>query len=339
MQELILRNTGKTKLSTGTGSRNAVDPATGYIMSLKSPRSRLVMTSYLNKIAESFGVTAPNKKHAHRFMNWAQIDRYQLLAFIESLRQQDRSPDTVRVYLSAIKGVMTEAWVQGVIDAEHLERIKLVKGGRGERLSKGRRLTPDEIKPLIQSCMDGTVKGARDAAMTTILLECGLRRSEIVSIEMKHINAAGDTIRVTGKGDKERKAYLPELSRKLLKEWVQDYRGTEPGKLFLRIRKNDDIEFERTVKNKKTGLYETVPGGLTSQAVLHILEQRTGVAGIDRFSPHDLRRTLATSLFERDVDALTVQKIMGHTNLSTTERYDLRGEESVRKVQSNFGYF
>lgn len=339
MQELIPSENRSTEISARTGNRNAVDPATGYLMSLKSAKSRLVMKSYLNKVAESYGVLAPNEIAPYSLMNWARIDRYDLMAFLESLRQIERSPNTVRVYLSAIKGVMMEAWVQGVIDAEHLERIKTVKGGRGERLSKGRRLTPGEIKPLIDACEDGSVKGARDAAMVAVLLECGLRRSEIVSIDMKQLNTGRNEIRITGKGDKERKAYLPALSQRLLKEWIEGYRGTGPGKLFLRIRKNDDIEFERAVKNKKTGNYKIVPGGLTSQAVLHILEQRAAIAGVERFSPHDLRRTLATTLFENDVDALTVQRIMGHTNLSTTERYDMRGEESVKKVQTGFGYF
>jgi integrase len=337
MSDSILVTKNKN-IVTGTENLHRVNPASGYIAGLKSPKSRLVMRSYLNKVAESFGVQAPEGEDAYRYMPWENLDRYELLAFIESLRNAELSPDTVRVYLSAVKGVMREAKLQGRIDADHLERIRDIKGGRGERLSKGRRLLPEEIKPLLEACFDGSVKGARDAALISLLLENGLRRSEVVALEMKNLTRNRNEIRVIGKGDKERKAFLPALTVKLLGDWIDGYRGHDKGKIFLRIRKNDDIEFKSRRKNKRTGRYELVDGGLTSQAVLHILERRAAIAGIDRFSPHDLRRTLATTLFEQKVDALTIQRIMGHANLETTERYDMRGEDTVKSVQTDFSY-
>lgn len=329
--------------SFGTGNAQAVDPATGYLMSLKSHRSRLTMYSFLNKAAAFFAnmdvVVKAGLSHRDKMVTlpWHLIDRYEFMAFIESMRNDGRSPNTVSTYVAAVKGVFKEARTQGLIDQDHYFRVKGVTQGRGTRSAKGRRLMPSEIEPLIKSCDTETVKGSRDAAMIAILLECGLRRSELVGLDISSLK--GSTLKVLGKGDKERIAHLPPLSRKLLSIWINDYRGTEEGKIFLRVRTNDDIEFQRTAKIRGTGMYQKLPGGLSTQAVTFILESRATLAGVDKFSPHDLRRTLATTLFEHDVDTITIQKIMGHSDLATTERYDMRGDTNVKTVQYSFSYY
>ncbi|WP_052501625.1 tyrosine-type recombinase/integrase [Thiomicrospira microaerophila] len=290
-------------------------PSVGYLLALRSKTSRRVMGSYLNRVAQMFGYA--NHLDAH----WHKMGRDEVQLVMDKLLDNHRSPNTARVYLSAIKGVMREAWIQKRIDAEQYERIKLVKAHRGQRLPKGRRLLDEEVKALLCACDLKTVRGARDAALLGILAECGLRRAEVVSIQLKDVNLKTKTIRLIGKGNKERQVFVPPLSIKHIQTWLS-FRGEEPGYLFNRVWKGDTISEH----------------GLSDQAVLFLLKEKVGQACIDSCAPHDLRRTFATKLFELNVDPLTVQKAMGHASLTTTQRYDRRNDDEVARVAEAFSY-
>jgi len=286
-----------------------------YLLSLRSHKSRLVMTSYLNKIAQMFGY------RSHLEAQWPRLGREEAQWVMEQLAQDRRSPNTARVYLAALKGVMREAWINKQISAEQFERIKLVKPHRGQRLPKGRRLTDFEIKALLNACNPKTVRGARDSALLGLLAECGLRRAEVVSIQFTDLNLSNKTIRLIGKGNKERLVFIPPLSITNLENWLS-FRGEEAGFLFNRVWKGDTISQQ----------------GLSDQAVLFLLNEKLKAAGIENCAPHDLRRTFATKLFEMDVDPLTIQKAMGHASLTTTQRYDRRNDNEVARVAEAFSY-
>lgn len=120
MSELVEQQFKSLIRTTETNPVN-YHPAKAYLLSLKSLRSRKTIKSVLNKISESFGCYSNIEDPCFVF-NWNSLDRIPVLAFLDALRQQS-SHNTVKLYLSAIKGVMREAWALGMIDAEHLERI------------------------------------------------------------------------------------------------------------------------------------------------------------------------------------------------------------------------
>lgn len=289
----------------------ALNPAAAYLMSLGSERSRQTMRSFLNIVADMLG--APDLLTCQ----WSQLRRQHVQAILAKLRQAGRAPATINTYLAALKGVALEAWTLKQLDTDSYQHIKQVRAVSGSSLGRGRALGKDEIKDLICTCeSDTSCRGVRDAAIISIMLGCGLRRSEVVALNYESIDWAQGSLVVLGKGRKQRVAYMPEGSRERLQRWVEEVRGNDPGPLFTRIRRYDDVTNHR----------------LSDQAIYYILQERRLEAALDSIAPHDLRRTFATTLLKEEVDIRTVQRAMGHANIATTAIYDLRDDEALRQA-------
>lgn len=286
-----------------------VNPAGAYLFSLNSSRSRQTMSSFLNIVARILGTESLVQ------CNWGALRRHHILAVIEMLRDAGRAVATVNTYLSALKGVASEAWMLKLMDVESYQHIKAIKQVRGSVIPRGRALSRNEVRELFAVCeQDRSSKGLRDAALLAVLLGCGLRRSEAVNLSYEDIIRNERALKVVGKGNKERLAYMPDGTWQRLQLWVDQIRGENAGPLFTRIRRFDDVTNNR----------------LTDQAVYHILQVRQLQAGLDKCAPHDLRRTFATVMLDNGEDLITVKDAMGHSSVSTTQKYDRRGEERLK---------
>lgn len=296
----------------------ALNPVKAYLLSLNSPRSRQTMASFLGTVARMLG--APHAEACP----WGSLRRHHIMAVTEMLRDSGRATATINTYLSALKGVAKEAWMLKLMDVESFQHIVAVRNFRGSKLQRGRALRREEIRQLFQVCeADRSCRGPRDAAMLGVLLGCGLRRSEAIGLNLSDVVTYDRALRVLGKGNKERLAYMPEGTWLRLQTWIEQVRGDSPGPLFTRIRRFDDVTTAR----------------LTDQAVYHILQVRQKEAGIEKCAPHDLRRTFATELLDNGEDLITVKDAMGHASVSTTQKYDRRGEQRLRLARDrlNFG--
>jgi site-specific recombinase XerD len=226
------------------------------------------------------------------------------------------APATVNHMLSALKGVLKECWRLGQMNAEDYHRAVDLRAVKGETLPKGRMLSVGELRALFQACRDDMSRtGRRDAAMLALLCGGGLRRAEVVALDVADYDPETGALVVRGKGRKERTTYATNGAREALHAWLNE-RGEEEGPLFVRIPKGDKLTNER----------------LTDQAVLFILDHRRRQAGVKAFSPHDLRRTFISTLWEAGADGATIQKLAGHSSITTTARYDRRGEETKRRA-------
>lgn len=298
-------------LPAQAGNEALLNPARAYLLSLNSPRSRQTMASFLGIVARMLGATGTDT------CSWGSLRRHHVMAITELLRDTGRATATINTYLSALKGVAKEAWMLKLMDVESFQHIVAVRNIRGSRLSRGRALQHEEIRQLFFVCEnDRSCKGPRDAALLAVLLGCGLRRSEAVGLSMCDIIVNERALRILGKGNKERLSYMPEGTWIRLKTWTEQVRGEQPGPLFTRIRRFDDI----------------TQGRLTDQAVYHILQVRQMQAGLEKCAPHDLRRTFATAMLDNGEDLITVKDAMGHASVTTTQKYDLRGEERLRQA-------
>lgn len=242
----------------------------------------------------------------------AVVNRYKA-----GLEAQGKGPASINQALSAIRKLVREAADNGAVDPAIAQGIANVKGVRSETLPAGRNISPGELAALVQACIaDDSPAGARDAALIAVLYTCGLRRAEVVALDATDYDPETGELRILhAKGRKQRTVYITNGAKAALEDWLQA-RGDKPGPLFVQIRKGGHIK----------------PRRLTTQAVYTILQKRAQQAGIENITPHDFRRTFVGDLLDAGADIATVQKMAGHADVSTTARYDRRGEAAKRKA-------
>ncbi len=282
-----------------------------YLLSLQSKQSRITMASLLNVMSYKI-----QKKKEHQHVDWSVLHYELVLDLLNDLSEQKKSPATINVYLSALKGVSKEAWRKKLIDVETYQHIKEIKRIKGTRSIKGRALSLDELNQLIDYCMqqEGVI-AMRDAAVVALVYGAGLRRHEAAGLLLSDLDMNEGTIKVLGKGNKERVNALHNRNLDIIGVWL-DERGLQPGPLFLRARKGNRLVNEP----------------ISGQTIYDIIIRRYQEAGLKRLTPHDLRRTFATKLLENGEDVFLVQDLMGHASVETTKNYDRRDEKAKTKA-------
>jgi site-specific recombinase XerD len=241
--------------------------------------------------------------------------RYQHAQALRAALADRYSPATANRHLAALRGVLREAWRLGLMNAEDLARATDLPSVRGERLPRGRALSRGELASLFATCREGTPADARDAALMAVLYAAGLRRAEVVALDVKDYDPETGALIVRGKGNKERVAYIDNGAADAVRGWVH-LRGDEAGPLFTPVSQTRQIELRQ----------------MTDQAVYAILQSRSRKAKVKAFSPHDLRRSCVSDLLDAGVDISVVQRFVGHANVATTARYDRRGEHAKKKA-------
>jgi site-specific recombinase XerD len=245
---------------------------------------------------------------------WHQLG-YQHTQALRSVLAERFSPATANRHLAALRGVLREAWRLGFMSAEIYQRAIDLPAVRGERLPRGRALSRGELRALFESCRKGSTADLRDAALIGVLYAAGLRRAEVVTLELSDYDPETGALVIRGKGNKERNAYIDDGAAEAMGEWIT-HRGSEEGPLFCPVTQKGEV----------------VIRPITDQAVYVILKSRAKKANIKSFSPHDLRRSCVSDLLEAGVDISIVQQFVGHANVNTTARYDRRGEHAKKRA-------
>lgn len=277
---------------------------------------------YLSTLSQSGARTMASKlKTLRRLLNLRELRTGDLsviaLAGKAALQDASAAPKTINATLSALKGVARAAWQLGQITPEELQRVRDIRSVRGSRLPSGRGHTPDEISRLLDACAkDRSPAGSRDAAIVMLQYSLGLRRGECPSLDLSDYSPANRTMRIRGKGDKERLGYLEDKgATDALADWLQA-RSFKPGPLLCPVTRDGKVIFRR----------------LSDQAIYAALIRRAEEAGIVELTPHNLRRTFATELLDRGVDISIVQSLLGHASINTTKIYDRRGDPAKRRA-------
>jgi len=278
------------------------------------------MQNALNSIADILTDGQLDAGDKTRFLSipWHEV-RFQHVQAVKSALADRYATATVNKRLSALRRVLKAAFDLDLMDARDYQRAVDVGGVKGETLPAGRSITPGEMAAMMDVCMaDQSPAGARDAAILAILYSCGLRRAELVKLDLADYDQEQGTLIVRGKRNKERLAHVVNGAAAALADWLT-LRGDDPGALLWAIRRGGHVQAGQR---------------LTTQAVYHILHTRADRAGVKELSPHDFRRTFVGDLLDAGADIATVQKMAGHASVQTTARYDRRPEEAKRKAAS-----
>lgn len=292
-----------------TSDRIDEHPVVVYLAGL-SKSSRRTMGDALDTIAQ---IVAGDDADRYA-IPWHQL-RFQHAQAVRSELQARYAHSTVNRMLSALRGTLKAAWKLGLLTAEEYHTAASVRNVKGHTEPAGRNVPIGEITALLNTC-DQSRTGIRDAAIISILYGCGLRRAELVGLDLGDYRPGENDLLVRGKGNKERAVPLGSAAH-ALGDWLR-VRGNAPGPLFW------------GTGNRNRG------GRMTSQAIYWMLRERAKRAGVPGLSPHDFRRTFVGDLLDAGADLATVQKLAGHADPAVTSRYDRRDkrvkEEAVGRL-------
>lgn len=287
----------------------AVDPVTAYLSRYTSQNSRLAMESSLTVCAR---LLTGRKDITPREVPWHEV-RYAHAQTLRAKLASEYAWASANRHLLALRGIVKECWRLGLVEHDVYARVADVGSLKSDKKEHGRALTAQEVTKLYAACDRGTSLGLRDAAVLALTVGAGLRRSEVCGLQLVNWKGAESRLEVLGKGNVWRSAHLSPRSSQVIEDWLAR-RGREPGPLVCKVDSHDNV-----------ALKPLVPSGLYSA-----LQELGGRAGVEDFTPHDLRRTFITRLLEKGADVLTVSKLVGHQSVETTKRYDKRGDESKR---------
>ena len=292
------------------------NPAVFYLESLSSEASKLTMVSPLNRAAVILNGSLSGAE-AWRHIPWEKISA-KAVRFI--MAQMQGAPATRNKALAALKGVSRAAWEMALLSTEELTRIRSIKADAGTREIAGRYVPTGELTNILQALSSAPAPAAiRDAALITVAAFTGARRAELAAMKAENLKVLEDeaiSVRIIGKRNKERTLYVTGNASRALLDWLA-IRGTVTGAVFCMIRKGGEILTEHQI---------------SPTALDKILKKRSAEAGVKDCDWHDLRRTTASNLLDAGADIATVAKILGHSNVQTTAKYDRRGERAKIKA-------
>lgn len=239
----------------------------------------------------------------------------QFSGHIEAGRKETLKKKTQNYYLIALRAFLKYLMRRGIASLSP-ERIDLAKvPERSLDL-----ISHEELVRLMNAPQGSDIKNLRDKAILELLFSTGLRVSELCSLS-RDINLKSDELSVRGKGEKIRVVFLSASAKKAVAEYLKVRKDMDPS-LFIQIGKQDE--------NKQTQ-------ALTSRSVERIIKHHALKAGIDRkVTPHVIRHSFATDLLENGADLRSVQALLGHAHIGTTQIYTHVTDKHLRDIHKKF---
>jgi integrase/recombinase XerD len=245
--------------------------------------------------------------------DFPSLSRPDIIDFIERLRNEGYSISSICRFISSIRGLCKYLLLERVISEDPSENLQTPK--KWERLPKS--LSVPEVMAFLEahaSLHKSRPTVMRDHVMFELLYSSGLRVSELVSLKLEDVHLEAGFLRVLGKGSKERVVPMNMRAIEKLKHYINQIRP-----MILK-------------KKNSSYLFVTSRGRpLTRQRFWQIMRTLGRQVGIE-ISPHMIRHSFATHMLEGGADLRSVQKMLGHSDISTTQIYTKVTTERLRKV-------
>ena len=245
-----------------------------------------------------------------------ESSKVEVMSFLLSLRKRGLSTKTVARSISVLRGFYRWLADEGVLPTNPLEDMESPKTTR----SLPEVLSLDEVDSLLEQPNSSHPVGMRDKAMLELLYATGLRVSELTNLELNNINLEAGYLIVLGKGAKQRIVPVGEEALYWLKAYLEESR-------------------KRLLGNHRSPLaFVSRQGrGITRQGFWKIIKKYSLKAGIKKnISPHTLRHSFASHLLEGGADLRSVQSLLGHVDISTTQIYTHVTRERLKKIHARF---
>ncbi|MGD9653419.1 MAG: site-specific tyrosine recombinase XerD [Candidatus Dadabacteria bacterium] len=239
-----------------------------------------------------------------------------ILDFMARSREEGLNATTIVRSMVSVKQFFKYLLSEKVLSEDptaHIKTPKMKKAIPGV-------ISLDDVESILGAPDESTHEGLRDAAMLEILYATGIRVSELIGLKLNDVNFELGFVVVYGKGSKERVVPIGDKAREKLLSYLRDSRpallkGREAKALFVTRR----------------------GGGMTRQGFWKIIKAQALKAGVTKkISPHTLRHSFATHLLERGADLRTIQVMLGHSDISTTQIYTHVESERLKEIHKKY---
>lgn len=261
-------------------------------------------------------VAPPDKKGKRREVNVREIDHLTIREYMASLYEQKKKKSSIHRKVASLRTFFRYLCREGLME---INPAKLVASPRVERTLPNH-LTIEQMIRFIEAPDVETLLGKRDRAMLELLYASGLRVSELVGLNLTDIDFTNQTVRVKGKGRKER--IVPFGNHAL--NALQDY---------LAVRGELLIEAEPDKVDPAALFFNYQGTRITTRSVGRMVDKYVKIcADIHHISPHSLRHSCATHLLDAGADLRSIQELLGHARLSTTQQYTHVSTDKLMEV-------
>ena len=256
-------------------------------------------------------------ENRQRIDNIANVSQRNLRAYVRYLNAENISPNSIKRAISCIRNYHQFLVSEGKMDNNPALQIDTPKVAR--KLPNV--LSVEEIDKILHFIPKKAPMAKRDIAIFEMMYSCGLRVTELCNFKMSNILWDSEMIRVDGKGDRQRFVPIGPIARKNLKNYINKERPAL-------IKKNPNIPELFLSRNGNK---------LTRMMIWILLKKWTSTAEITKeVSPHTLRHSFATHLLEGGADLRSVQEMLGHADISTTQIYTHLDKEHLKEVHRTF---
>jgi integrase len=271
-----------------------------------------------SKAAVLNSLTSPGSRRVYRyaieqFVAWycseprLAFNRIVVVRYRMYLEGRGLAANTINQQLAAVRRLAREAADAGLLSPELAAGISRVKGVKQLGFRSGNWLTLEQSTAVLNHASGSGLRAKRDYAMLAMLLGCGLRRSELVGLELREIQTRQGhwaIVDLIGKGRRVRTVPIPQWVKQALDRWITAAEITQ-GRIFRAVSKRGKVRGQ----------------GISQNVVWYVVRECCKGVGLEHIAPHDLRRTCAKLCHSSGGELEQIQFLLGHASVQTTERY------------------